>query len=112
MKRHHNGRYILDEELREVPCPDLLKWARWLETSDKRRVGDDRIGPYWVSTIFLGLDHNYGQGEPLLYETMIFKIISQDKRTNSGFVARYPTYATAQKMHTHIVELIKEGRLP
>ena len=30
------------------------------------------IDDYLVSTVDLGLDHNFGEGEPLYYETMIF----------------------------------------
>jgi hypothetical protein len=36
-------------------------------------VQQDKIGNVKVSTVFLGLDHNYSlDGPPLLYETMIF----------------------------------------
>jgi hypothetical protein len=30
------------------------------------------MGMVWVSTIFLGMDHNWGGGRPLLFETMAF----------------------------------------
>lgn len=63
-------RYKLDRR-RAVPCPDLLEWARWLETAD-RAVARAKIGPLTVSTVFLGLDHAFGGGPPLLFETMIF----------------------------------------
>lgn len=33
------------------------------------------IGDYIVSTVDLGLDHSFGDGPPLYYETMIFKKI-------------------------------------
>lgn len=41
-----------------VPCDDLLEWARWFETFDNR-VMLSEVGPYTVSTIFLGLDFNH-----------------------------------------------------
>lgn len=65
-------RYILNEEGKPVPEPDLFKWARWLETAD-RTVAFDRIGHIRVSTVFLGLDPGFGQpGHLVLWETMVF----------------------------------------
>lgn len=33
------------------------------------------IGPLWVSTVWLGIDHNHGgHGPPVIFETMIFKV--------------------------------------
>ncbi len=55
-----------------VPCEDLLEWGRWLATAANRRVRLTRVGPYFVSTIFLGLDHSFGAGPPLLFETMVW----------------------------------------
>lgn len=65
-----NGQYILIGQT-PVACPDLLEWARWFEDAD-RRVFETHVGPYWVSTVFLGLDHSFGHGPPVLFETMIF----------------------------------------
>lgn len=62
--------YILDGKL-AIPVPDLMQWALWFERAD-RRVGLDEIGPFRVSTIFLGLDHSFGRGPPLIFETMVF----------------------------------------
>ena len=64
------GRYILDG-LRPKHCPDLMEWAEWMETAD-RTVQVTMIGDVRVSTVFLGLDHQFGVGSPILYETMIF----------------------------------------
>lgn len=50
---------------------NLLTWARWFETAE-RRVALDYVGPSRVSTVFLGLDHNFWGGTPLLFETMAF----------------------------------------
>ena len=27
---------------------------------------------YWVSTVYLGINHRFGDGPPLIYETMVF----------------------------------------
>jgi hypothetical protein len=79
-----NGdKYILVGQT-AVPCDDLLEWGAWLETAD-RTVGRTVVGPYEVSTVFLGLDHNHVylimsemypdrklDTRPVLFETMVF----------------------------------------
>jgi hypothetical protein len=39
---------------------------------DPSRIGSDHVGDVWVSTVWLGLDHNWGPGPPLIFETMVF----------------------------------------
>lgn len=65
------GLYILDERGESVPESDTLKWGEWFEVNP-RSLGDDSIGPYRVSTIFLGVDYSFGDGPPVLWETIIF----------------------------------------
>jgi hypothetical protein len=66
------GKYKLDAHGEPIPEPDLLTWAAWLETAD-RHVALDIIGTTRISTVFLGLDHNFSdQGDPILWETMVF----------------------------------------
>lgn len=67
-------KYLLDENNAPVICEDLIEWGLWLEKNrERRRVGDDDVGDYHISTIFLGLDHNYdNKGLPILFETMVF----------------------------------------
>lgn len=66
--------WILDAEGEPTPVGDVLTWARWFETTANRRVLDHHVGRrVWVSTVFLGLDHNWlPDGPPVLWETMIF----------------------------------------
>ncbi len=66
-----NDKYILEGKT-PVPCDDLMTWADWFENADNRRVAKTESGDIRVSTVFLGLDHSYGDGEPQLFETMIF----------------------------------------
>jgi hypothetical protein len=54
-------------------------------------------GDVSVSTVFLGLDHNFGEGgAPLLFETMVFGLPGEDCR-------RYSTWAEAEEGHARIV---------
>lgn len=66
-----SDRYI---EVDGVPVaePDLLTWARWMETAERRVVREVVIPGVEVSTVFLGTDLSFGLGPPLLYETMVF----------------------------------------
>lgn len=64
--------YILKDGV-PTPCDDVIAWGKWLtENRDTKRVAVDIIGETKISTVFLGLDHQWGDGPPLLYETMIF----------------------------------------
>lgn len=46
-------------------------WSRWFEKAD-RHIGNYYRDGYRVSTVFLGLDHNWGEGPPHIFETMMF----------------------------------------
>ena len=68
------GIYVLDEHHNIHPQPDLLKWGKWMETPGNRIVKQETLPDgVTVSTVFLGLDHRFGDdGPPVLFETMIF----------------------------------------
>src|SRR5258706_13563526 len=57
--------------------------ARWFQTSD-RHVAKTDFGDVRVSTVFLGFDRSFGQGPPLLFETMIFGGFSIRINTRNG----------------------------
>lgn len=64
--------YILDGHT-PIKEPDVLRWGAWFETADrsvkKTPVSDEVL----VSTVFLGLDHCFGDSpSPVLFETLIF----------------------------------------
>lgn len=83
--------------------PDLMKWAEWMERPE-RIVKRERIEDCDVSTVFLGLDHQYGDGPPILWETMVFggKLdMAQDRC--SGL--RY----NAESMHQRMVDKVKSA---
>lgn len=86
------GRYILDGHA-PVPCEDLMQWGRWLEGADTRVASDSR-GGVTVSTVFLGLDHRFGPGPPLIFETMAFPADGSDEECE-----RYSTWDEAVAGH-------------
>lgn len=70
------GHWIVDEN-GNPRLTDLLTWADWFEKSENCIVKQDYIqggeGTVTVSTVFLGIDHNFvDEGPPLLWETMVF----------------------------------------
>ena len=103
-------KYILKNG-KVVVCNDLLKWGKWFETAD-RIIQQDKIKvgkkEKFISTVFLGLDHNYSDGTPLLFETMVFDSTKGTVQYGSGeVVGRYATKAQALKGHEKIVRNIK-----
>lgn len=97
-----SGRYILDADKQAVPCDDLEKWAKAFE-SDSRRVARTTVGPYDVSTVFLGIDHAFGGGPPMLFETMVFGPSGSEEDMD-----RCPTWAEAEAMHAAFVARYQE----
>lgn len=104
------GRYILDVDGNPIPCDDLITWGKWLENPNNRQVKKDFVGKYWVSTVFLSLDHNFLEGEPILWETMIFSE-SEDETKYDGYQERYSTRQEAIEGHQRAIEMIeKDGK--
>jgi hypothetical protein len=64
-------KYILDGHA-VIEEPDVLRWAQAFEATDRQVVRTDVAEGVEVSTVFLGLDHQWGSGPPLLFETMVF----------------------------------------
>lgn len=64
---------------------------------------------YRVSTVDLGLDHSFGFGPPLYYETMIFKHNQKYEEENpfEWFQERYTTKKEAIAKHKEIVKAFK-----
>lgn len=90
--------YILDGKT-PVPEPDLLTWARWFETADRRVARTDLPHGGVVSTVFLAIDHGFGDGPPVLFETMSF--IGDD---SEDYFGRYSTWDEAEAGHAEIVK--------
>lgn len=95
-----SDKYILDARGEPVICRDLMAWARWFEANDDRRVvAQDTVGVVMVSTVFLGLDHAWGHGRPLLWETMIFG------GAHDRYQERYASRAEAVAGHARALAL-------
>ena len=84
---------------------ELMEWARAFEDTD-RRIGNDTIDGQRVSTVWLGNDHSFGEGPPLIFETMIFG------GPHDQYCDRYSTEEAAVAGHARTVAAIREGRDP
>ena len=93
--------YILEgHEVKEV---NLMTWAKWFETGD-RHIAKDIVGDITVSTIFLGIDHSFGEGTPLLFETRVFG------GEHDGDMDRYSTREQAEDGHIKMLNKAKPNQ--
>lgn len=69
-----NVYYVLDLNGDPIPAVSHLVWGQWFSANDgdARRVAESRTKLFWISTVFLGLDHQWGDGPPLIFESMAF----------------------------------------
>ena len=109
-----SDKFILDGH-NPVEEQDLMKWGQWFEKAN-RIVKKDRLevtakrgfskeehnlGFVEVSTVFLGLDHSFGGGVPLLFETMVFG------GKMDGELDRCSTWEAAEKMHEAMIHKVR-----
>ncbi len=94
-----SDKYVLDDSGNPVPCDDIFTWGRWFEDPTKRRVAMTETGDVRVSTVFLGLNHRFSDGPPLIYETMIFG------GPHDSYQQRYSTKEEALEGHAEAVKL-------
>lgn len=114
--------YVLKPEIGDgkvpVPVDDLHEWAAWYERSSiERTVARSTVGPFRVSTVFLGLDHQYDptQAEPHLFETMVFdsenvKELHGDQYEEEVWplTRRCGTWECAEHDHREVVEEVRK----
>ena len=113
-----NHKYILDGHKAVLCDDDLMKWAKWLETTDRKVARTDIPVPQWkyllgkifkikkyepirISTVFLGLNHCFREGTPLLFETMVFGGKLDEE------MERYSTWEEAEEGHKRWVAKAK-----
>lgn len=96
--------YVLDGKTPVVE-KDPIVWSKFSDNSSAKRVGLTPVGPVTVSTVFLGLDHQYGDGPPMLFETMAFR---GDYEDWEEYQTRCSTWEEAERMHQDAVEYFKE----
>lgn len=84
-----------------VKCGSVTEWAEWYEKAN-RVVRQEMVGIVKVSTVFLGLDHSFGEGAPVLFETMIFG------GKHDGHQERYYDWESAERGHAMAVAMVSQ----
>lgn len=87
-----------------VKEPDAIAWAMWKEGAfEDCRVGLTHVGPYRISTVFLGINQGY-RSLPILFESMVFN----DATCEAVEQERYATWDEALAGHIELVRRFKE----
>lgn len=109
-----DGSDPLWDEIRDPPLHydrggraiSLRRWTELMEDDEYRRVGHTLVAARWeVSTVWLGLDHNFWGGLPLIFETMVFDADGPTGRDDLE-MERYSTEEQAQEGHERMVQLV------
>jgi len=81
-----------------------LTFMEWASSTAERRVAYTKVGDTTISTVWLGLDHQFGDGPPLIFETMVFEGPLNEEQI------RYSTEAQAVAGHDQMVALVREAQ--
>ena len=94
----------------------MMAWAQLLNDRDYATVAYDEVGiSVKVSTVWLGLDHSFFEGPPIIFETMVFTFRDEPYTMPSGHEYwwegveqyRYSTLAEAEVGHAKILEMVR-----
>lgn len=94
--------HVINDQGEPEECDDVKQWALFMR-DENRIVEQTMVGTVKVSTVFLGLDHSFTDGPPMLWETMVF----------GGFLDgeqdRYATLEDAKHGHGRMLAEVKES---
>lgn len=79
-----------------------ISMDEWVNRFRDNRVAYDEIDGITISTVYLGLNHAFDEGPPLIFETMIFGGAHNEDQW------RYSTEADAQEGHAAAVRMVRE----
>lgn len=85
-----------------------LEWAAKFEDHEYRRIAVAKLGlrseqQIDISTVWLGIDHGWGNGRPVIFETMIFGFDDDFE-----YQERYCTEAEAVEGHARAVQYARD----
>lgn len=92
-----------DKEGNPISTGELLELR--LGDPDYKRVAMTHVGTSVdVSTVWLGLDHSWNGGPPLIFETLVLG------GEHDQYMERYSTESEAKEGHKRIVEMVMRKR--
>jgi hypothetical protein len=87
---------------------DLQTWVKLVEFKASK-VRQDTIEGWFISTVFLGTDHGFGGGPPLIFETMIFPPADEPEGGElDHWQDRYPTEYAARAGHDRALAMVRD----
>lgn len=108
-EEYENGSHYFILAGREPVPATFREYVDWSVANgdEARRVAGTTLdNGRWVSTVFLWMDHNFGDGPPILFETMVFGPPSEERPNRLGedlYQERYATWAEAEAGHAAAV---------
>lgn len=101
-----SGSWYRDKEGNQI---DIDRLEELLQDNDYRVIKQETIGPFWVSTVWMGVPHGI-MPEFSYFETMIFEPSNiNDPRNNLGKEIdcwRYHSKQEAEKGHEEICQIV------
>lgn len=117
-----DDRYFILDDQHNIVAVDVTEWSQWLGASQAKRIvaktkikytdlvvsatakltGEEEVE---VSTVFLGLNHSWGDGPPQLFETMVFDGKMHREQDH------YATWQEAEEGHLKMVERVRSGEV-
>jgi hypothetical protein len=80
-------------------CGNPITMGRWLDLNrdwSYKRVRETVVADVWrVSTVWLGIDHGFGWGPPLTFETMVFELAE-----SHGYMPEVPAWGLLAHAYT------------
>lgn len=86
-----------------VPCSAEEGLLGWRDPA-QRRVALTYIGDVKISTVFMPLNHQWGDGPPLIFETMVFGGPLDEEQE------RCSTWSEAEAMHEAMCRRVREAK--
>lgn len=97
-----------------VPVENIMELATVSADELNRRVKLTKVGPVTVSTVFLSVNHQFGDGPPILFETMAWIDMEHEAygrkwdRHWEEYQTRCSTWLEAEEMHRRAVEHFRQ----
>lgn len=97
----------------DLESPEGMEMMVKLWNKEYRRVAQDYVGDIHVSTVFLPIDHGWGEGPPILFETMVFGYGDDEEAIWEGREWQW-SYATKEEAlvgHAKVLEAVRNRTL-
>lgn len=98
---------ILNDDYSITPTDDMI--SAYNVNEKKHLIKQEYVGDYFVSSIFLPLNHNHGYGSPIHFECYVFPAKEGEVTSFSEVWGRRAgTYNELMKYHDEAVKIINE----